>query len=56
MRIELYRNIVSRKRFNIFVEILAVLALGFCPRSNRARAGRMAIRLTPGEFKRLQAG
>src|SRR6266446_9369122 len=31
MRIELYRNIVSRKRFKIFVEILAVLALGFCP-------------------------
>jgi len=31
MRVELYRNIVSRKRFNIFVEILAVLALGFCP-------------------------
>ena len=31
MRIELYRNIVSRKRFNIFGGILAVLALGFCP-------------------------
>jgi uncharacterized protein (TIGR02246 family) len=31
MRIELYRNIVSRKRFKIFVEILVVLALGFCP-------------------------
>ena len=30
-RIELYRNIVSRKRFKIFVEILAVSALGFCP-------------------------
>jgi len=31
MRIELYRNIVSRKRFKIFGGILAVLALGFCP-------------------------
>jgi len=31
MRIELYRNIVSRKRFKIFRGILAVLALGFCP-------------------------
>jgi hypothetical protein len=31
MRIELYRNIVSRKRFKIFVQILVVLALGFCP-------------------------
>ena len=31
MRIELFRNIVSRKRFKIFRGILAVLALGFCP-------------------------
>jgi len=31
MRIELYRNIVSRKRFKIFRGILAVLALGCCP-------------------------
>src|ERR1700732_5030175 len=31
MRIELYRNIVSRKRFKIFGGILAVLALGFGP-------------------------
>jgi uncharacterized protein (TIGR02246 family) len=31
MRIESYRHIGSRKRFKIFVEILTVLALGFCP-------------------------